>query len=208
MRKKIILTILLLCTVGGCTILAHPTYILFGDHNPKVEAAYDGLAQKHVALIVAGDPGIDFEYPYLTTNLALMGAKHIGLQVEEVSFVEQEKLDMFMQRSSLWIGLDKDQIKKKFGVQRLIYVELVRLTLQEENSINLLRGRLIAEIKVYDLEESYYDQPVYESEIQIVIPEGAAVYASDSAEQKILQKLMVEFTIRFAWTFYEHREER
>jgi hypothetical protein len=208
MRKQVILMVLFLSFLSGCNILAYPAYLIFGDHNPKIEAEYDGLVDMHIALMIVGHPGIDFEFPYITTNLALMGANLMSQKVEGVSFVEQKKIDAFLQQSSQWIGLDRDRIKNKFNAQQLIYIELVRLTLLEENSVNLLRGRLIANLKVYDLQASPNDQEVYETDIQIIVPEAAAIYASDSARQQIEQKLMIEFAIRLAYKFYDHREER
>lgn len=208
MCKQMILLIFLSSFVGGCNIVAYPTYVLFGDHNPTVQAEYEGLAQTHSVLLIVGQPGIDFEFPNVTTNLALMSASQISQNVEDAGFVEQEKIEAFQQQLSQWIGLDMEQIKTHFNAQRLIYIELVRLTLQEDNSVNLLRGRLIADVKVYDLEAAPNEQLVYETEIQIVVPEAAAVYQSDSAQQQIQQKLMAEFAIRLAWKFYDHNEKR
>ena len=208
MRKTLIVILLLLVCAGGCDILAYPVYLLFGDHNPKVKAEYEGLADKRIALMIAGQPGIEFEYPYITANLATVSENLISQQVKDTSFVEKEKVETFQRQSSRWIGLNMDEIKNHFDAQQLISIELVRLTLLEDNTVNLLRGRLIADVKVYDLEAIPNDQPVYETDIQIVVPESAPVYQSDAAQQQIEQKLIALFATRLAYKFYDHKEAR
>lgn len=197
-----------LTCLSGCNILAYPVYLIFGDDHPKVAAEYIGLADKHVALMISGHPGIEYEYPGVTTNLALISAHQISQHVDNVSFVDQERIESFQRQNPQWIGLGTQPIKQQLNAQRLIYVELVQLSLMEENSVNLLRGRLITEIEIYDLETADSKDPVYQTQIQIVVPESQPVYQSREAQQKIEQALLAAFAKKLAWKFHDHNESR
>ncbi len=206
-----ILKLLLLCLVlplAGCNIMAYPAYVILGEHEIKVNAQYKGLEGKHTAIMISGHPGLAFEYPYIMSNLALASQKMISANVELCSFVNQNEIESFQRMNPQWIGLHMQQLGKQFDAQRIIYVEIVQLSMREEQSVNLLRGHLITDIKVYDLESGNQEEAVLETEVEAIFPERAPEFMSDSAEHRIKEKLVMLFADKLSKKFYDHKIPR
>jgi hypothetical protein len=206
MRKSLSFLLLLLIAAGGCNILAGPAYLLFGEKERKVKAEYTGLTEKKIALVIAGRPAIEFEFPMADMDLALIAAHTIAQHVKKVAFVDQNQIDVFQRENLDWAALPMQDIGGKFQAQRVLYVDLLQFTLREENSVNLLRGNLSADIRVYDMESPNPNQPVYQTELTVIYPEVAPVPMSDSAQQATYLQTMGQFAQRLAYRFYDHKE--
>jgi len=60
--------------------------------------------------------------------------------------------------------------------------------------VNLLRGRIVSRLSVYELDRSNDEQLVYQDELRLVIPPDAPISSSYTTPQAI-EELMIE---RFA----------
>jgi hypothetical protein len=203
--KKFLLLICLILPWAGCNILEFPFYVLFGSTSTTVKAEYTGLKNKRVALVVSGQPGIDFEYPYARMDVALASAQVISRHVENVTFVEQEKIDKFQQTDFDWYVLPMSEIADKFDAQQVLYLELIQFTLVETDSVNLLRGRIEAHLRVYDRQSPQPDIPSYETDIGVIFPEHGPVPMSDSARMGVQQQSLMLFAEALARRFYKHK---
>ena len=75
----------------------------------------------------------------------------------------------------------------------------------EIDSVNLLRGRITAHIRIYDRQSAQPDKPCYETEVSIVFPEQGPLPMSDSARMGIEQQTLVLFAEELARKFYKHK---
>ena len=193
--------------LSGCNWLEFPAYIIFGKTHENVKAEYTNLKGKRAAIVIAGLPAIDFEDPYARMDLALASAQRIKQQVKDVQFMEQEKIERFQQEDLDWISMPMSQIGEKFGVDRIIYIELMQFTTMEPDSINLVRGRVWTQVSIYELDSPGPNVPKYETEIQIVYPEQGPLPMSDTALIDARQQVILLYALELTRKFHDHKRK-
>lgn len=191
--------------VGGCNLLEFPTYVLFGQSEKKVEAEYEGLRGKHTAIVITTNPGVAFAYPGATYNLALASAYMMKEHVKGVTFVEQEQIDRFQREDLNWSRISMGELGERFGAERIVYMDLVTFTLQEPQSVNLLRGRVIADVRVYEMEAERTEEPAYQTEIAVTYPEANPVPVAGGSTAQIQRQTILRFADTLAKRFYDHK---
>ena len=188
-------------------MLAYPLYVLLGQTETRVKAEYAGLQDKKIAVIVVGQPGIDFEDPYARMDLALGTQRAIRENVKGVEFADQEKIQAFQRARLDWYSLPLSEIAAQFQVQRVLYLELIQYTIREPDSVNLLRGRIWAQLRVYEAESALPEDPAYETEVEIVYPEQAPQPYSENNKLLIRRQSMETFALEAARKFYDHKRK-
>ena len=203
----LVLAAMLLC-IGGCNLLEWPTYVLFGQHSQKVKAEYTGLAGKSTAIIISDSLGLDFEYPSARANLALAISELIKKNVKDASFVNYETINAYQQKHLDWAMMPMDRLSNEFNAERIMYLDLYEFNMTEENSVQLLRGRIRAAVRIYetDGEEIMRNRPVFRSDVSVVWPEHGPMPTSDAAMQKIHIESIREFANKLSKKFYDHKD--
>ena len=204
-RCERIVALLVLVCVGGCNWLEFPAYVLFAQSKRTVKAEYSHLENTKTALIVVTDPSTDFEFPEARLNIAYLVTNSIAANVDQIRFVPQSKVDAFQREDLDWFDLPMSEIGKRFDAERLLYLDIIRFTLTEDNSVGLLRGRLIADVRVYDVQSSKPNLPCYQTEIEVVCPEHTPLPMNDSAQQSIHRQTLLLFSEQLARKFYDHK---
>jgi len=203
--KRAWLLILGLLLLAGCNILAYPAYLLFGQPSRTIKAEYAHLADRTVALVLAGPPAIDFEYPYARNDLGLAVRGALGQHVKNIRLVPQEKVDDLQRSDPAWLSLGLGEIAAKLGAQRVLYLELVQFTMREPESINLFRGHIWAEVSVYEADASQPHRPSYQTQVQVVHPEQAPLPAGPSAQIAVWRQSLSLFAQELTGKFYDHK---
>ena len=204
MKRQLLLLILLMFVVG-CNILQHPVYVLFGQSHKKVKAEYTGLDSKTIAVVVACGPGIAFEYPYAGLDVARLSVLTLTESLKRVEFVEPGKIDKFQREDLDWLSMPISQIAERFEVDRVLYIDLLQFTTSEINSVNLLRGYVTADVRVYESDSERVDQASYQTEISVVWPEHGPLALSDAAQESVYRQTITLFGDKLARRFYDHK---
>jgi len=204
---RIIVVTIISFTIGGCNLLEYPFYVLFGRSHTKVKAEYTGLENQKVAVIIVGQSAIDFEEPYARMDLALATEQALTEHVKNIELADQEEIQNFQRSRFDWYSLPVADIIEQFQVQRLLYVELIQFTIREPESVNLLRGHIWAQLRVYQKESDTPDIPVYETETEVTFPEQAPSPYSEAARFNIRQQSIQLFAREVARKFHDHRVE-
>ena len=204
MKKRLLLPLLLLLT--GCNVLEWPAYVLFGQESRTVPAAYKGLESRRTAILVIGQPGIDFEYPFARLDLALAIQDQIAKNVPGVVFVDPQRTEEVMRTEVDFLALSIPEIAQRLDAQRLAYVELLQFTMREPESINLLRGHVWAQVSVFETDALEPEKPAFETEIEVIYPVNAPVPASDESRYSVWQNTIARAADQLARQFYKHKE--
>ncbi len=193
--------------LGSCNWLEFPAFVLFGKTHERVKAEYTDLKGKRVAIIIAGLPAIDFEDPYARMDIALLSAELIRQEVDEVQFVDQEKIERFQQENLDWISMPMRELGTHFGADRILYIELMQFTTVEPESINLVRGRIWSQVSIYEVDSLQPNVPAYETEIQVVYPEQGPQPMSDTTRMGARQQIIVQYAQELSRKFYNHKRK-
>ncbi len=203
MKKLILLPVMLwLC---GCNMLEWPAYVLFGKKNETVQAEYTGLKGKKTAILVSSGPGINYEYPYARTNIALAVAQMTEKHVKKVEFIEQEKVETYQLENLDWVARPKTSVAAELDAERIIYLDLYQYTMTEPGSVNLLQGQIRAGVSIYAADAEKPNLPVYTTEVGVSWPEHGAEPAGGEALSRIQLQSIVRFADALSKKFYDHQ---
>jgi len=204
MFRAVILMLTAAC-LSGCNILAYPAYVLFGQSEKKVKAEYTGLEKQTTLIFVVTNPAIDFEYPYTGLNITLASADRIAKQVEDTRFADPEAVDKYQREKIDWLSFPIAEIGQHFQASRVLYIDMVQFTMREEDSLNLLRAHIAADIRMYEIDSLTSDEPAYQTDLEVLYPKLGPSLFSDEAHAMIYQQSIALFAEELAKKFYDHK---
>jgi hypothetical protein len=190
---------------GGCNWFQLPLYAIFGQTHTNVKAEYTALAGKKIAIVIATGPSTNFDYPQARTNITLAIIQTITKHVKNVQFVDRAEIEKFQKENLDWGALSMGNIARRFGAQRVLYLDLYQFTMYEPNSINLLRGNIAAAMSVYEADSANPDRQAYHTNVEIVYPENQPVPLSGPAMKSVQYNAIVLFADQVARKFYDHK---
>ena len=205
MKKLYYPLLLLLPLLAGCNILAHPTYVLFGQSSQKVKAQYTGLPGGKTVIIMSSQASLEFDYPGIRENITLAIEKEITDNVKDVQFVDQREVEKYIERELDWISMPVTRLARQFGADRVLYIDMYRFSLHEENAVGILRARINAVLRVYEIDGEQPGRAVYSTELAVVFPEHHPLSMSDSALQAVQTNSVKLFAQQAAYKFYDHK---
>ncbi len=196
---------LMLTSSVGCNLLAYPAYIIAGGGEKKVKAAYKGLNNQTIAILIAADPDVEARYPQSATAISLGISRFIGEHVENTRFIASDLIDAYKMKNLEWYTLPMGQVGRDLKADRILYLDLYQYDMYEPGSIQLLHGQIAATLKVYEINSNRPDSPVCKLPVQAEYPSGAPVAASDTALWSVTQKTTLLFADNVAKKFYDHK---
>lgn len=197
-----VLTALLL-PLAGCQLIAAP-FLMWGQEPTKdVPAEYPYLAGKKVAIVVWADTDTLFEYPQVQFDVSEFLAASLKSNVKGLTVVPARQVVDYQRRDASWYNRPPGEIGRDFGADRTLMVELTEYTTREPNSPHLKRGRISANLKVYDTSKKDV-APSYKTNITCKYPSGdAADWGSD--DRSIRAATMQAFADEVANRFYDRK---
>jgi hypothetical protein len=193
----------LLAASIGCQAAATP-WLLWGKEPTKeVPAEFPYLQGKKVCVLVWADPETLFEYPWVQLEISEHIVQAMKAHVEGISFVPNRKVVDLQRSEPDWERADPATLGARFGVDRVLMIELMQYTTREPESPHLYRGRVAASVKVYDTD---YPQsaPVFKTTVETVYPpDSVGQWGSD--DRSIRKATMEAFAADVAGKFYNRR---
>jgi hypothetical protein len=204
-RSALLLLLLVACpaVVAGCEAMALP-FLLWGDAPTKqVEAEYPYLPGKKVCLLVWAEPETLFAYPDVQYELSQHIIHAMKSPLPNVSFIPSKEVIALQKRDARWDRSDPAELGSRFGADRTLVVNVSQYSTREPDSPHLYRGRIFAEIRVYDC--AYRDrEPNYKGTIQTVYPEDSPGKWG-SNDRTVRKAAMEAFGEDVARKFYDHK---
>lgn len=198
-----ILVACLTATLPGCTWIAAP-FLMWGQEPTKtVPAEYPYLAEKRVAIVVWADNYTLMEYPFVRLELSEFVAAAMKDTIKGMKLVSNRSVIDYQDKDADWDRKHAATIGTRFKADRVLMIELSTYTTRESGSPHLLRGRISANVKVYDT--AYPDAaPAYQTVIETMYPQGANA-EWNTREDSIRQTTMENFAADLAGKFYERK---
>ena len=160
---RVLAGVLLLIAVGlGCKPLALPFY-LFNMNKPKLPSHY-GFYEKareakdkkeiKIAVLVERGRGLspDFIGSERTLGNLIVNNFKAGFEKnkERVTVVPVADVDKFKREHEEWRAMEGYEIARKLGVDYVIDMEVVSMSLYEPGSRHLFRGQCVVSVRVID----------------------------------------------------------
>lgn len=192
---------------AGCQLLAAP-FLAWGPEPTKtVKAEYPHLQNKTVLVLVWAEQDALFDYPTLQYVLS----EHIRVALEGnvtgVRCVPSRPVAEMQQRELDWDRRHPAEHGTRFGADQVLSIEINQFSTREPDSPHLLRGRITANVKLYDPAHGTQVGPVWEpagGPLRVVHPEDGPG-AWDVPESEIARELLGRFAQELAGRFYDRK---
>lgn len=192
-----------LLPLAGCEALAAP-FLLWGPEPTKtVPAEYPYLANKRVAVVIWADDYTQFEFPHVRLELGEHITEAIKGNVPGARVVPTRDVIDAQDRDPEWARKPPAAIGEKVRADRVLMVELSQYTTREPDSPHLLRGRISANVKLYDVERPGA-MPLYNAVIDAVYPESS-MPEYGAREDAVRQQAMQAFAASAAGKFHDRK---
>lgn len=197
------LLVALLTPASGCKLLAAP-FLMWGKEPTKdVPAEYPYLQDKKVCVLVWADSETLFEYPWVQLEVSEHVTGAMQPNVSGIEFVPNRQVLELQRREPDWDRSDPAVLGARLGAERALMIELTQYTTREPESPHLYRGRIAANVKVYDTEYRN-SAPVYKTSAETVFPlDSAGQWGTDDAA--IRKATMQAFGLDLAGKFYDRQ---
>ena len=196
----------LMLLTGGCGKFIY-FFWPFG-RTKTIPAEFDGLKNRSVAVVVFANETTQFEYPWAVLNLSAMTSAMLRSGVKGLTAINAQKINAYQRKNLHWAEMDRTALGKALKADFVLYISLVEFTTVEEGYVDLLRGKINGEIKVYDCSKSEADACVWTCEnIRVSFPKTATVRTAKN-ETEIHSRIMVKFSQKLARKFYSYKINR
>jgi hypothetical protein len=200
------LAVMALAGAGGCHWL---TAWMFAERHPMetIKAEYPLEADRLIIIpyasteVLFSDPLLPLE---ISRDLINEIAKRLGPKRVKI-FINPVEVQRWQEANLEWPNISLVEMGKGFNADTVLYVELERYSLMEENSANLYRGRVRARIKV--VQPAAPHNPVYETMVETLFPERAPVGVTSSTEQSVRTYTNLVFAENVVDKFVDHEVE-
>jgi hypothetical protein len=205
---------------AGCNLMAWP-YFLFGPED-KIEPLLKNLADKDkdkevkVAILVHGD--MELRPELLDANRMIAEFTRRSLTEackangEKVKIINPRKVEEYLKNHPDWETMDRAEIGERLGADRLIYLEVTRLTLYQPGSANLIyRGEAHITVELIDVHDDEEADASLKNEFTCTYPTdhkgGVALVEEDKPVQAFKAEFFKYLGKQIAWHFAAHPTE-
>jgi hypothetical protein len=142
---------------SGCVFLGLAAYVA---PHPKIDASYKGLQKKRVAVMVWTDRAMAIDWPNLQLDLsrgiqsrlqAQAADKDHPKELEGTTFAAPESVIRFQRDHPETETQAITDVAPRMDIDRLIYIEIEQFYTRPEESLELFRGSISANLKVVEI---------------------------------------------------------
>jgi len=217
MKAKLAITAVVaaLLNLGGCSLIGYIGQALVPAGPTKtVEAEYAGLSGQSIAIVIYADNTIEYEYPGAKLELSLVIAEELrnrlgtktGNSKRGVDVIDPRRVIKYQEANICWDSMDKTTLGKALGADRVLYVTLVEFATREEGSLNLYRGRILAESAVYDMSLPERHARVWNAaNLRVLFPPKAPTGQLSDDDTAIRYETERRFADLLVKKFYKHK---
>jgi hypothetical protein len=208
---------------GGCNIIGAAAQIM---PQPDIAPAYKGLGGQTVGVMVWVDRGVRIDYPNLQADIArdLTGKltllttprdpkqqEKVAPEMAHVRYLDPMAVVRFQADHPQLEGMPSEDLAKRLGVTRVIYLQVYSFETRPQESIDLFKGTLLSRMEVLEVSPGAggaktvrvgYSDPDLHSVYPPHRPEGVA--GNDVNSEYIYRKTVDQFTTDVALKFVQH----
>ena len=174
----------------------------------EVHAAYDGLQNKTVAVLVDADLAILYEHPSVAVNVAVNVSSEIARNVEGATVLPSGVIAQWQFRTPQWNAMPYGEIAEALDVDRVVHIDIYEYRLHPRGNRWLWEGVCSAHVGVIEREGIDPDSYVEVFDVEAAFPDIKGV-GRDSTNSALVQTgLLVLFVKRTAKLFYRHLDPK
>jgi hypothetical protein len=175
-----------------------------GDHKKTMPPEYDKLVGKRALILVWAPPETLFDYPYARLELASYIGDRIRAKVENADVVDPQRVEDWLLRDPD-ASVSPRETGTYFEADTVVYVELLEFQMRDPTAPDLLRGKLSANVAVFDLRSDADEISRFPlAGVDVAYPDQPAIMSAANAVT-VRQQTYDAFAEKVARKFYEHQ---
>ena len=199
-----------LATLSGCGPVVMLQKMLFGD--PVLTAAFrhttgvDLADGKQSVLVVATTPSVvRHDFPGVDLEIVDRVSRRLNTRGTKMH-PSKDVLNWLDDRGGRWD--DASEIAEAFDVDYIIHVDIDRFSHLEENSVDLLRGNAVGNVRAYEVKKIAGKRAafaVFSREINITYPTLHPKQKHQISERIFQEEFLGRVCEQVSQLFYDHR---
>lgn len=186
-------------TFAGCFGFA--ANLMYMINGLKVEAAYDGLEESRVAIVVVSDAS-----SYGPDTLASIVGRAMGIRlnqhVKEITIIPQNVIENW-QDTHGWDRVDFREIGYGVNADKVMAIEIDSYSIHEGST--LYKGRSMVNTTVFDLTEEGEGEAVFsQGPAEYLFPKSHARPVMSTTEQQFEAVYLAKLVDNIARNFYQY----
>lgn len=209
MRYRPLITLSLLTSlvigISGCEYVVLLGYLIGGP--PSIEPDFDNmtgasLTDKEVVVAVVCYAPKEVLYDYSRVDRDI--GKYVSYQMsaKKIKVINPDLVQAWLDENSEWD--EPSEIGEAVGATHVVYIDITKYSLFEENSHELYRGRSEVAVTVYELDEDGEGEPIYSNELLARYPLAVARDASEISRPGFQAQYHRRLSEEIGRLFYEH----
>ena len=200
---RLALLLSLVATTTGCNLLVVGA-VLFGREPTKlVQAEWPYLEAKKVCILVWAEMDTLFEYPNVQYEVAEHVRQAMEANVKDVAIIPTRQVDDLQRKDVDWDRSPPATVGARFGADRVLMIEITQYTTREPESPHLYRGRISANVRVYDTGLPKAG-PSWSGVVETAFPPNSVGHWG-SNDRTIRRATMEAFAIEVAGKFHDRQ---
>lgn len=201
--------ILVVAIAAGCNMAAWGAHGVGGGKTKivTVPAQYHGLENQRVAVLIAADEYLLYEYPQAPLAVSrAMSAKIAGNVTGATVMSPQEILD-YQTANPYWTAVPYSELIRKLDVDRVVLVDLIEYRTHEPGNAHVWQGMITGEVGVIEADSEDPDNFAFSATIRGQYPEQSTVGLLNSDDATVELGMLAVFTRDAAGLFFEYEKE-
>lgn len=209
-RPLAIAMLLLTCLVaGGCNILGFAGALEAERRRTgtiKVEGVYDGLQDQRVAVVVDASREIYMTAPRVAGAILTEIIARLEAHAGAASIVPAAEVQRVLYDEPGLLDRTFDEIAARFGVERLVIIQLDDFRLAEPGNQYVWSGQAAGNLLVIEADSYVEDDVRLEQYVNVTYPDRSNTTIDDLSAEAVALELLRRFANRASWFFYDHEE--
>ncbi len=174
----------------------------------EVLPKYDGLENHTVAVVVAVDMSVLYEYPTLVAKISDGIARRIARDVPGSRVLPSGTVVAWQYRTPQWEALPYGDIASQLNVDRVVYIDLYEYRLNPPGNSWEWEGSAAANIGIVERGGLVTDVFAEEFHVLATFPNEKYITRENADRATIEFGLLSELIKRTAWLFHTHEEPK
>jgi len=171
----------------------------------RVIAEYHGLAGKSVAIVVFVAPATIDEFPSAREDVSAFLTAQMRTNMPSVRLMDYRHVIRWQDDTINWFAMSKKQIGRHFGVDRVLYVEVLTYASRMEAGYGDLQGRLRTNCKIFET-DTPGDAPAWTALTDVTWPQDRPLEPNRMSEVAVRQRTLNVFAEQVIGKLHNHKE--
>lgn len=198
----------LLCLVSslaGCEMIGFISYIFAGPPTKTIEAQYDDMEGRTVAVLVSLDTDMSYLNPGADEALSRDIAGRLDEMIDKARVVNPRVIMEFKEANRDWEVIGFSRIAKALHAERLVVVELLDYQSHDPGNRHVWKGAAVARVGIVEADGDDPDNFVNQYNVNVRYPGDSFVGAIEPEEEQIMRDgLSYELAVGVVRLFHKH----